>query len=212
MSKKALLPEAIRLRTEQRLSLPEISTALGVSKATLSVWLRSYPLPDEDLLQRRRENAPESSKKPRGKESTIHRKVVDFGVDQTTTWKGRVAEAAVLYRLVALGFEPLRAVFEGDSTDWFVKTPRKILYLQVRWAWTPSEGLPMMDVRRKGKGKQKFTEGQVDFFVGYVLYTDTTYVFSWDEVKDYQSSISVRPDAAERWDKLLGLTDLTQES
>lgn len=47
-----------------------------------------------------------------------------FGVRaQWRAWKGRVSEAAVLLRLTLWGFDPLRAVFDGDCVDWFVRTP-----------------------------------------------------------------------------------------
>lgn len=44
---------AIKLRTEERLSLPEIAKKLNISKGTLSPWLRDYPLSLDELAVRR---------------------------------------------------------------------------------------------------------------------------------------------------------------
>ena len=203
MAKPDLKKEAIRLRVEGRHSLTEIRQQIPVSKAILSLWLRPYPLTLDELAVRRSKNAPNPIfvVKDRGRESECHRLVHEARVPQTTAWKGRVAEAAVLLRLVLRGFEPMRAVFEGDSVDWLVRiTPTHFVRLQVRWAGHGKHGLPAIDLRRKGKSKDSF-EGSIDFFVAYVLFNDTAYVYSWDEVKA-KRHVSVCPEAAERWDKL----------
>lgn len=44
--------EAVRLRTEQRLSLKAISAKLGVSKSSLSGWLREHPLSSDEVRDR----------------------------------------------------------------------------------------------------------------------------------------------------------------
>lgn len=49
--KKEVKEEALRLRTEEKMSLSEISKTLKISKGTASVWLRDFPL--EDLEERR---------------------------------------------------------------------------------------------------------------------------------------------------------------
>jgi hypothetical protein len=207
LAKPGLKKEAIRLRVEGRLSYDEILAQIPVARSSLSGWLRAYPLTEAEMRGRRKQNAPSPDfrRKDRGEESAISKLVRGLGVSQTTTWKGRVAEAAVLLRLVLHGFEPMRAVFEGDSVDWFVRvTPSRIVRLQVRWAGQPRYGLPCIELRRKGTSRRKFGADVIDYFVGFNFFTDTAYVFSWDEVKT-QSAVTVRPDAAERWDKLRGV-------
>jgi 5-methylcytosine-specific restriction endonuclease McrA len=44
MSKKTKQAEAIALRLTERLSLKDISVRLGVSKSSVSLWVRDYPL------------------------------------------------------------------------------------------------------------------------------------------------------------------------
>lgn len=49
----ALKTEAIRLRSEERQSFTEILKKIPVAKSTLSLWLRDYPLTEEELRSRR---------------------------------------------------------------------------------------------------------------------------------------------------------------
>ena len=210
MAKPGAKAEAIRLRVEERLSYDEILARVSVSRGSLSLWLKPWPLTAGETAERRHRNAPSPSysphrRKDRGEESDLSKLVRGLGVPQTTAWKGRVAEAAILLRLVVRGFEPLRAVFEGDSVDWFVRvSSSRIVRLQVRWAGQGKYGLPGLDLRLHGRKRAKFTEGVIDYFVGYNFFTDTAYVFSWDEVRG-KSSIAIHPDAEERWDKLRGV-------
>lgn len=51
--KKEVKEEALRLRTEEKMSLSEISKTLKISKGTASVWLRDFPLEEKDLKERR---------------------------------------------------------------------------------------------------------------------------------------------------------------
>ena len=50
--------------------------------------------------------------------------------------------------------------------------------------------------------KAKYKQGDFDFLVGYDGFTDVAYVWSWDEVKDYASSIAISESSIERWDKM----------
>ena len=142
----------------------------------------------------------------RGEESAAHKVVTSLNLEQTSAWKGRVAEAATLLRLVLRGYEPMRTVFEGDSVDWLVRLPdERIVRLQVRWAHQGRGGAPTVNLRSwDGKRHHKYEDGKIDFIVGYDLFTDISYVFSWAEVRG-KTAVSVRPDAIERWDKLISL-------
>ncbi len=46
------------------------------------------------------------------------------------------------------------------------------------------------------------TSEEFDFIVGYDLYSDAAYVFTYEEVKHLKKAVTVRDDAFERWDKL----------
>ncbi len=127
------------------------------------------------------------------------------GVNRTSAWKGRVAETAVLMRLVLRGYNPYRPIFDGHQTDWAIHlTDGRLVTIQVKWA-APSQrwGRPTIQLRRwNGRRSQLYQDGEVNFVAGYDLWEDIVYVFSWDEVRG-KTYISTRPDAAERWDKIL---------
>lgn len=53
--KSELREQAISLRTGKEMSYGEIRKRLGVSKSTLSYWLREYPISEEKILELRRE-------------------------------------------------------------------------------------------------------------------------------------------------------------
>ncbi len=49
-----LREKAVKLRTERELSYSEIKKRLGVSKSTLSYWLKDFPLSEEKIVQLKR--------------------------------------------------------------------------------------------------------------------------------------------------------------
>lgn len=188
-------------------STAEIGKALGVPKRTVAYWYRGQPLPS-DVLRRKLQDAQarriNTGKKSRGVESKFHALVNERDLDKGT--KGRIAEAAVLFRLALHGFFPAKPVFDGAKSDWLVEVPGKgIRKIQVRWASARGDyGLPNISLLcSKGhSGTRRYRTEEFDFLVGYDLYTDTAYVFSEAEVRDNQSVVTIRSDAAERWDKL----------
>ena len=70
-------------------------------------------------------------------------------------------------------------------------------------------GLPYISLRcpfgSKPTRYRQYTETEADFIVGYDMPTDTCYVWSIQEVMRHRTSISISPDAAERWDKFSGV-------
>lgn len=200
MAKPKQKAEAVRLRIEERLSLREIATRLGVSKGTVSVWVRPHRL-TEDEIRTRAAKRPARPLKPRGVESKFHQAV------DASSWtrhqKGKVAEAAVLFRLILQGFHVFGSVFDGDKTDWLVEVPDgAVKKVQVKWA-SCGEAMPAISLRcSNGRGHHRaYTQNEFDFIVGYDLFTDTAYVWSWAEVAG-KKSVSVHPQAAEAWWKL----------
>lgn len=199
----ALKEECIRLRLEKRMSLREISVETGASKGSLSVWLGDYPLSKEEKRQRRFG----VGKKDRGEESRFH-KAVDKQM-LSRQQKGKIAEAAILFRLALYGYNVFGSPFDGDKTDWLVEIPRsgQVIKIQVKWARYSGCGLPSIPlVCCEGHNKPKrYEKGEFDFIVGYDFFTDNAYVFSWDEVEKYKRTITIKEDALERWDKLAGV-------
>ncbi len=206
LAKPELKAEAIRLRLEERLSLSEIETAIGAARSSLSVWLKPYPLTDEEKRTRNKlANRYATPKKSHGEESKHNRAVIWQNLKPYH--KGKIAEAAVLFRLALHGFNIYSAFFDGDKTDWMVQVPEsgKILKIQVRCVnATNQHGLPnVLLTCTEGHGKRRrYQPGEFDFIVGYYLFNDTAYIFSFDEVAHLKTYVTIAEASAERWDKL----------
>ena len=203
MSKKE---ECIRLRQEERLSLRGVADRTGVPKGTLAGWLKPYPL---SAAEKARKIAAGAAKrtgrlKARGEEARLHQLLGDRCL--TRSQKAKVAEAAVLVRLCLFQFNPFGSVFDGDKTDWLVEVPEsgQVVKIQVKWASAQKHGLPSIKMTCvDGHSTQRpYKAGEFDFLVGYDLYTDTCYVWTWEEVAHIRSTITITPDAAEAWVKL----------
>lgn len=206
-AKPEIRAEAIRLRLEERRSLNEIAALTGAAKSSLSIWLRPYPLTEAE--KQRRLNTSGllvTQRKDRGEESKFYGRVADCQL--TRHRKGKIAEAAVLFRLALLDFAVYGSMFDGDKADWFVEVPEtgRRLKLQVRWARHNPVGLPIISlVCYEGHSvRRHYREDECDFLVGYDLFSDTAYVYSFAEVAHLKTGISVSPEHAERWDKLRG--------
>lgn len=210
----ALKSECIRLRVEERLSLKDIQKRTGVSRGTCSSWLSSFPLTQEERrasrnrsrreegLRRRKPIAPKS---PLSLLASRHQK----GALKPAV-KAKIAEAAVALRLALLGLSPLVPAFGTVHADYVVELPDgRMAKIQVKWAGSgrvngSATGLPYATIRRThGHSRRaRYKPGEFDFFCVYCLHSDCVYVWSAKEVRD-RTSITVHPDAAERWDKLL---------
>jgi transcriptional regulator with XRE-family HTH domain len=195
--------EAIRLRTEERCSLREICKMTGISKGSLSVWLCPYPLTEAEKKMRHTGKVCLTRRKDRGKMSDLYK--MAEGRKFSTSEKGVIAETAVKLRLLVGGFEVYNSTVGDDKVDFMVLSPDtgKVFKIQVKWARQEKEGLPTMRLRcSNGRGKFRlYQAGEFDFLVGYDLYSDTAYVFSYEEIKG-MGCVSAREDAKERWDKL----------
>ena len=52
-------------------------------------------------------------------------------------------------------------------------------------------------------GARRYAKGDFDFLVGYDLFTDMAYVWSWAEVEQHKASITIAEDSCEKWEKLI---------
>lgn len=196
--------QALKMRIQERLSLSEIQEKLGVSRGSLSTWLRGHPLSKEELFKKRPEANRRQPAIVPGASSRL------WGLCPNPTLltpseKGRIAEAAVLLRLTILGITPYRSLFEGGRYDVVAQHPsQEHLTFQVRWARRGSHGAPFLSLQRShGRGKsQRYALGDFDYLVGYDLHEDVAYVFTWSEVESRNHTISLHPQAAEAWDKV----------
>jgi len=198
MAKSKLRAECVRLRVEERLSYSEIMERVHVSKGSLSHWLRDYPLTEHEIDEKRWRKPLVRKEAPNG--SRAYNLYLEGGERGD---KGKIAEAAVLFRAAVLGIGAFTAVFDGESADWLLEVGKKVLKAQVKMARRGKWGAPIVGVRRnKGAQKEAYVDGEFDVLVGYDLQSDSCYVWLWDEVKNYSTGVSVTPDALERWDKL----------
>lgn len=200
--------EAVRLRVEERKSIREIEKILGVSRGSVSLWLKDHPLTKEECRQRLSENGKRTvaicrakPAEPRNR-SKFHK--MSQGLVWTNSLKGKTAEAAVLLRLFLQGYEVYGSIFDGDHFDWVIHVDGTLRRVQVKWA-SKVERLRHPFVRTvcsDGRRKQRpYLEGELDFLIGYDLYTDTCFVWAWEEVRG-KKQLSCVAEAAEAWHKL----------
>lgn len=213
MYTSALKAEAIRLRTVERRSIPEIRAVLKIAKSTLSLWLRDHPLTETELKGRYSRNGLISSGNLSGRrqkgcddplESEYHKLVRAHGLGSVQVAK--VSEAAVLLRLLVRGVVPYGSMFDGDEADWVVEVPGGKTYkLQVKTAFQGSLGAPVVSLRHRcssRRGAKRYVKGSFDFLVGYDLFSDRAYVWAWDEVAHLRTAVSATNEALECWEKL----------
>lgn len=132
-----------------------------------------------------------------------HHRAVE-GRELTRQHKARIAEAAVLFRLSLHGFATFGATFDGEKSDWLVETVNGVKKVQVKWMKTGGRGERLVRLQcTEGHNKtRRYNVGEFDFIVGYDLFSDTAYVWSWLEVEHLKSAVMLNENAAERWDKL----------
>ncbi len=200
------LKEAVlKLRKQDRLSLCEIHSRTGVSKGTLSYWLKPYPLTKEERKALYAKGRGKFKYSPY-KEESQHSKMVK-GIEFTRKQKGDIAEAAVLFRLTLHRYITFGSPFDGDKADWLTIVPEtgNIWRIQVRWcAKNRVIGAPFIPLKCcvGNRSTRRLRDDEFDFIVGYDLFTDTAYVFSSVEISKNKATISIRLDAAEAWHKL----------
>jgi hypothetical protein len=200
--------EIIRLRVEERLSIDAIRKRVLVSVGAISQIVRAYPLEKTEVLERMIANGhTTSSAKPRGEPSKFWSAIEYENLSPSR--KGKIAEAAVAFRLTLHGFHLYSSPFDGDTYDWLVEVPTsdRIWKVQVKNTQISSNGygLPYIPIRHAdGRSKLKrYRQSECDFIIGYDLFSDTAYIYSWDDIQHIGNSISVSDAFAERWDKML---------
>jgi len=140
--------------------------------------------------------------KVRGTESRLSSSVkTDLSRDR----KAQIAEAAVLLRLLVHGFDVFKPLSASSKVDWLASDGQRNLRIQVKWA-AATNGLPKIELTCHdgitGRRSRRYDADDFDFIVGYDFYSDTAYVFSVDDVRHARRAVTIRSDAAERWDKL----------
>lgn len=200
-----LRKKAIGLREEALLSNREIHRALDeeVNISTIVRWLKNHPLPQE--LRDKKHTASADARR--------YSQTGPSGLWQSTDvenlsnrQKGQIAEAAVSLRCLLHGMSVFSSAYDGNTADRIVETPGGHIWkLQVRWCRKTKRGAPLVKLVCENEHRyRRFQPGDFDFIVGYSLYEDTAFVFSWDETAALKKSVSVTEDSREAWHKLLG--------
>jgi len=196
-----LQQDAIEMRRRSRLGSTEISRKLGVPLTTVHYWLRNDPLTEDE----RRAVIRKSPRYVAPRKALRHDRGLpcEMAPGLTSSQKGLIGEAAVLFRLALRGLNPAKPVTDGDVVDLYVRRGQRVAFLQVRMASELGTGLPKISLRRNRNGKVVlFSPGDFHFLIGYCLSNDAAYVFSHDEVTHLVNSVSVRDDAYEAWWKI----------
>lgn len=102
---------------------------------------------------------------------------------------------------------------ETRQTGWLVETPSGHVHrVQVKTARRSKHGLPVINLHcSDGVGSsRRYRKGEFDFMVGHDLFTDICYVWSWAELEDQKRSITVTPEAAEAWGKMMACSSVVR--
>jgi len=194
------------LRKEKRLSIKSIQRETGIPKSTLQGWLKEFPLTIDEKRKRYAE-AGRRAKKPRGEKSKYWSML---SKDVSSAQRGKVSEAAILFRLSLLGMNVFSSVFDGDKIDYIVEVPnsKRLIKIQVKTVKTACHcGLPTVSIRcANGRNKlKKYSQNDFDILVGYDLYTDKAYVYNWNDINQNSTSITISSLFEEKWEKLTGM-------
>jgi len=112
--------------------------------------------------------------------------------------KGLVGEAAVLLRLLLLGYEVYSPVLDGPS-DWVIVSGRRLIRLQVKMAGTHRGGSKFF-LNQRRRGTALYHSNELDFFVAYSLMDDVCYVVPSNLAKG--RFVALRSEMRENWDLL----------
>ena len=199
----------IKLRSEEKLTLTEISQKTNIPKGSLWPIIKDFPIPQELQKLKRRPYIIQSNhlKKKHLGDLSKYAKMIDL-IKLTGQDKQKIAESAILFRLCLNGYIVYGSPFDGDKADWIIedKTTRKKFTLQVKWAGIQGgKGHPIINLMcTEGRKQRQYKEGEFDFIIGYCLLNDTAYVFSFDDVGHLKRSVTINENSAEAWEKIRG--------
>ncbi len=197
MAKPELKAQAIEMRLERRASFNEIAGTLGVSKGTLSLWLKDYPLTPDELKRRQtRVHISEQLAPVREKAHATH--------PSLKSWqKGHIARLKVEARAAELG--AYVSIPTTDTRYDLVIDSENFLYrVQVKYAdvsMRNSRGSVLLSLLKNGK---TYSASEIDALLVYVAKVDRVCWFG-PEVFHGRQSITLRykPAAIHRVDMRL---------
>lgn len=169
-------------------SLGQIQAELGLKKEVVWYHIKRLQRPQLSLEERTRRILEGSRRAAQGKREAAQRRREarsDAGSDLwkrfagefirlSPTRKGKVAEAAVLLRLILLGLDVYGPVHDCPS-DWMVIIAHRRIRIQVKLARNESGGSLFIHNQR-GRDARPYTSDECDFIIGYSLLEDACYV------------------------------------
>ena len=202
MIKATRKEEAIRLRVEQRMSFKEIATATGVSKASLSLWLKGHPLTEEELAKRKADkDTSQVGKTLRVKKSKeelegLRPKFKLMGLPPKRI--GEISEAVVVAELIKRGFEVLRPVGDSLRYDLAIDYEGRIYRVQVKTGRTDGDTVTFSACSTDGyrsmmgaDNAYKTYEGQIEWFASYVPEVDQVFMFPIQEATKFSITLRI---------------------
>lgn len=205
-----LRAECIRLHREEYWPLSRIADEKGLSKGTISYWLKGLPpltpLERSRILSNSRAQNPRVSRRVAVRPPLVETDDDMSELDRTT--RGGLSELAIQLLLTRKGWTTARPLFEcGSRYDLLVGLPESNFFarLQIKTIRWPQNdyGHPTLTLRaRSGKGMRTYLPTDFDLLVGFCLETDTTYVLNWADIGSKTTGISINPRDANAWHKL----------
>ncbi len=207
-----MIDECRRLRSELRLSNVEISRRTGASKHNVEYWLRDDKLTSDEVAaiiadKNRRQIIKNRRKDSFCKKNTSQLYIASNAQAVAPLQRGRIAEAAVTFRLALFNFEIYQSVFGAAKIDMVVRhrSSDRLVKIQVKAAQSERHGAPSITLTRQPtRGvTERYGEGDFDFIVGYDVATDEAYVFHADDCASLSRSISATESSREAWGRIV---------
>lgn len=188
--------EAVRLRIEERKSLSEISKILLVSKSTLSVWLREFPLEKEEITDKLKENYDSTLKSllvdgsSQKKNSLIKEGFEVFWEKIPSYKRGLVGEALVKYQLLRRGIEILEPSVLEPGCDIVVHTDA---YYRCEIKSSTTNEVNISHTKFLSNGGYKVLpytkENNIDFFICVLLNKEEIYIVPFEETVGHSRTL-----------------------
>lgn len=193
MHTELIKEKAIKLRTQDRLSLPEILKLVPVARSTLSLWLRAYPLTMGELKARRQVNSQRArdirlrsvgERGPSGEWSTRPK--------LSKSDLGEACRQMICAKLLLQGMVVFRPLTEDTPVDLVILTPTgRFLKCQCKCIFRANgktcHHMSFCSVRKWGPSnravKHTYTPDEVDVFLGYCVDNDSVYVIPYKDTR-----------------------------
>ncbi len=172
-----------------------ISRDLGIAKSTVTNWLKDYPLTAEEIAQNRSIACREAGKRTTEEQRAIlnqknrklvaNRRASDPFPALSTTKKGKAAELIFAAKCLLKDLLVYTVATEDSPVDCIVGSHR----CQVKIISPTNQCISLKTTRRSGKS-HRYTDEEIDFFVGVDIVTFDCYVLPVAKLKLYASTIS----------------------